>query len=1085
MDGYKYPHNPNSQPGNINMNLTPSMQQVLGTGMIPMASPPPNGFDQNPGLVMNSMTPHQPMIPQNYREFYPVMTQDSNVNTMIPNNNDLMMKNIKDNQHVVGSAIKSNVSTTKVQKRRVARACDRCRKRKIKCDEIKNLKVNKCSNCVKYGAECTFKNWEEHDSQNLLAASKNDKNNNLSNFDNDKNKLDNSSNINTPASSTSPADVIPPSKVTNNKIEKLDRKVSLIFDHIAKLEWLLDKIATNQNITSTNNTSSLTSNLNTVAPLFTNTRNKAESSLDSEGTESSSKEKKKKNTYIFNMVGNTTMMANSENLKYYASSLLTTPKLRWVLEKLTEKGELTKEKIDEFICPIKDVISVTLKWNVVQTKKLMDFSSPIYIDGIPNLNSLPPKEQSKRLLENFRATALSSVTGLIGLNDYLDIADKYYDPNYGRHKMSYSELLLLNIGVCSGASITQMMRTSDYHLRKDRYDPNKDELKIIENNALLNAMYYYNKLLMMSEGIRTIQGLLLLSGYLQVNQGIEVALGVLETAIRYSLEMGLNKVSFYEGLSLDELMIYTNLWWRCYSKDKSFSLIMSRPPMIKEDSMDMFNSQTFLSLIKSVLSTRDFDNNQVELDKLKTLKDALNYIINFCEYVPLFISCFITELILVEGKIYEDCFALNSFANTPFDKNLEKILRLHNRLQNWEADLHPCMNLKSYKQCLSTLYVQNLDGNPALFFEIACFRVLKCHFHYFYLKVVLCLFGSSYLIDNEEFFSNSVLDIPSIYRLFADDAKTSCIKMLELFQTFDYQPYVNDEIMYYFLTGVYTLFFYVIKNIDNEENDEIPVIIELLQSTHTHLIGENQESLVSDNMKWNTSIFFYTFLLQQVVTYFNKKKRKDCEVNINVQQYSEMLTKVLDYSKAMKRAAVDQLFELLKKHSFSPNFVNSEECHLELETPELVKDDSSTEQYLPLSTTLFKELTVDNLKKLRYDSTKLGPEIFSPSSNPPVASLAGGKFLMKKDTSLFPVESQEFTTVFPAYLVSRGIGTKDSNNDLDKEKLVEIEKVTAKKAKDGSKLDALFTDSFWQSDLFYDREFFFATAIRDRKILKR
>ncbi|KAF8994382.1 hypothetical protein BDQ17DRAFT_1096678 [Cyathus striatus] len=43
-----------------------------------------------------------------------------------------------------------------VKKRRVAqRACDICRRRKIKCDEPKPPH-NKCSNCFQQGVECTY-----------------------------------------------------------------------------------------------------------------------------------------------------------------------------------------------------------------------------------------------------------------------------------------------------------------------------------------------------------------------------------------------------------------------------------------------------------------------------------------------------------------------------------------------------------------------------------------------------------------------------------------------------------------------------------------------------------------------------------------------------------------------------------------------------------------------------------------------------------------------------------------------------------------------------------------------------------------
>lgn len=50
--------------------------------------------------------------------------------------------------------------TTKPAKKRVSKACDRCRRRKIKCDDLDPVS-GKCSNCIKYKVPCTFHYHEE------------------------------------------------------------------------------------------------------------------------------------------------------------------------------------------------------------------------------------------------------------------------------------------------------------------------------------------------------------------------------------------------------------------------------------------------------------------------------------------------------------------------------------------------------------------------------------------------------------------------------------------------------------------------------------------------------------------------------------------------------------------------------------------------------------------------------------------------------------------------------------------------------------------------------------------------------------
>ena len=1046
-----------------NQGISQGLNPVLSSGMN-LGIPYPTNQGMSPimstggNVPATSMNQNPQMLLHNLNQFFPNMVQDNIAkgNSMGPSHSEMSTRVGKPSSPSLsfrsGEALKST-------KRRVTRACDHCRKRKIKCDELKNNELNKCSNCIKYNAECSFKNWEENYAASLFG----NPNTNAPQYQQPVNNAVTSnpkkkeilSRINTPSISVSPVDHIMTTQATSGKIEKLDRKVSLLFDHLARLEYLMDKMVSSQTPNSVNENSPKSS-------YSTRTSTNFYARKDSNDNN--------------NNIPSAKVSDNNNDGRVFTTTLLTTQKLKWIIERLSDQKEIDETKVGDIVNPMKQMLSVSLKWHVLQTKKLMDYSSPIYIDGKPKLNPLPSKEQVKRLLENFRATALSSITGLIGLNECLEIADKYFDPKITRHRMSYSDLLLLNVSICSGASVTQVMRASDHQLRKDRYDPNKEELKTIENNTLLNSMYYYNKLSIVNEGNKTIQGVLLLSGYLQTNVNLEVALGVLETGIRYAMETGLNKKSYYEGLTFDQMMNSSSIWWRCCSKDKSFSLMLSRPPMIKDEDMNMFTNTTYLEIIKRLLANSGINIHSKNVAKLNNLNDALNYIINFCEFVPLFISYFVSTLVQIECRVYTDCFSLKSIPNYTFDQNLKRILKLREDLIDWEDQLRPCMNLKSYKQCLSTLYVQNMDGNPALFFEIACYRVLKCHFHYFYLRVIVGLLTTSYLMENQTSFTDSIHNVPNIFNVFKDDTKQSCIKMLELFQTFDYQPYVNDEIMYYFLTGVYALLFYVVKDIDNEENEEIPNMINLLHVTHVHLIGENQESLTSDNMKWNTTVFFYTSLLQQVIVYFNQNHKRAKELNLRTNQYSDMLNRVIGYSRSLKDYSVNQLFKLMKEHSFSPNEAAFQEFENDVlqGTPTM----ESNHSLQSASITLFTELTLDTLKKLKSNEPLLSLEVFHSTSNTPNLHSNATSSILKADKSLFTVEPDDFNLLVPAYKLRPPPNQKAIKNPEEQEDISLTEDENSNND-DIERMNPIFLDPFWQNNLFYDREFFFSEAVRD------
>ena len=125
----------------------------------------------------------------------------------------------------------------------------------------------------------------------------------------------------------------------------------------------------------------------------------------------------------------------------------------------------------------------------------------------------------------------------------------------------------------------------------------------------------------------------------------------------------------------------------------------------------------------------------------------MNVVVNFCQHISLFISYYVSKLVNIESRIYSTCFAVRSTLDLSFDAMLDKIVELNDSLNNWRNDLHVSMKLKSYKQYLSVLYAQNSQENPALSFEIACCRVLHCHFRSLYSIIILSMLTTSLLLS--------------------------------------------------------------------------------------------------------------------------------------------------------------------------------------------------------------------------------------------------------------------------------------------------------------------------------------------------
>ncbi|EJS41844.1 hal9p [Saccharomyces arboricola H-6] len=957
------------------------------------------------GHAVGSNIPMNVAYPNN---IYPPMEQHSQIQTQQQQDVCIMMEHTNSNDLAASS---------KNLKKRVSKACDHCRKRKIRCDEV-DPQTSKCSNCVKFQSACTFKHRDEILKKKRKLESKQNSTSDKSRHI--QNSVPNRISSSIPQSiDTVPFDSFNSNasldseiinkvsnmqnnfnKKMNSKIEKLDRKMSYIIDSVARFEWLLDKVVKKQ------------------------------------------EDKHKENNNL-----------PKPTRKIYSTAVLTAQKLYWF-----KQGLGTKVTNEEFLSPISEILSISLKWYATQMKKFMDLSSPAFFSSEIILYSLPPKRQAKRLLENFHATLLSSVTGIISLKECLDLAEKYYSES--TEKLTYPEHLLLNVCLCSGASATQpIIRGDSKYLRKDRYDPTSRELKMIENVALLNAMYYYHKLANICSGTRTLQALLLLNRYFQLTYDTELASSILGTAIRLAVDMELNRKSSYKSLDFEEAMKRRSMWWHCFCTDKLYSLILSRPPIVGEQDMDMLTDQNYYEVIKYDILP-DIIDNKGDIEKVTDVNSALNVVVNFCQHISLFISYYVSKLVSIESKIYSTCFAVRSTLDLSFDAMLDKIIELNDSLNNWRNNLHVSMKLKTYKQYLSVLYAQNSQENPALSFEIACCRVLHCHFRSLYSIVILSMLTTSLLIDNRRLYKGSRHDIPQIFMLFSVQYLDASKEMLKLFQGIDYQTHMYNEVMYQFSTAVFVLFFYVVDNIkDPKKTADVKDTIELLKKSYDHLVGENDEQLLFDNVKWNTFIVFYSHFLKFILQRYHEINGTILE--FDPKPYEEIIAKVITHSSKIKDETVDQLIMSLKSYGSFHSLQEDNEAGLaddELNTDDITSDDFTGEP--PIN--LFGELSVNILKMLKshspiYDNRDLSPL----SKNKEISD----------DSSLYPMRSDSACLVYPIH----SSDTEDSPSpDID-----------ATDNRDSSNDDSISKDfkAFSRllplGKLIYDRDYSFVNTFRD------
>ncbi|QLQ80269.1 hypothetical protein HG537_0D02700 [Torulaspora globosa] len=739
-----------------------------------------------------------------------------------------------------------------ILKKRVARACDHCRRRKIKCDTV-NPETQKCSNCTKYNAQCTFKVREDVERRRkgcdvVEMAETGPETLNVLNF--------------APGSSATESGtqlgIYPEDQMSfqrsnermaspdlSGRVEKLDRKVSSICKSLKDVQSLLTELVGRKGKVK--------------------------------GTPELPKPK----------------------IKRYYTTILTPQILIWADKRLNTYG--TEKSI---MSPINELLTITLKWQMIEKKALTDFSAPMIRNGKFQLHPLPPRAQAKRIMENIRSAMLvSSAPGLVTADYYASLIDEFYSGK----PLSYAELLLLHVSISFGAARMRILNPGDsYTLRKDRYDPSKEELQTIEYDCLLNAIYYYNKVSISGPSLTATQGLMLLSLHLRESRDSSLAFGVFTTAVKFAFDLGLHQRVSYLNLTLEEEIIRRTVWWHCANTDKWFALTQSRPALIKEQDMDLLSDHCYFDYMKTLLRLKGPSVAQ-DVEKLTDLQSCLDYVINYCDLLPTYVSYFSLKLTRIEGRVAQHCFSVRSTMDSSIDEIIDKLLHLREELNDWDDNLHPSMQLSSYKSYLSLLYVRDAAENPALTYEVACSRVVRCHFRSMHARILLGLFASSFLVDNVSLLKGSRHAISSIYRLFVNDTVEICMKMLRVFITVEYEGDIYTGLLYCLLTGVFTLILYIIKYSEEEDTHKLTEILDLLISSHSHLIGENEEYLISDNPKWNTSIFFYTILLSATIQYCQDLNLDIKYYAFNLERYNNMLTRIINHSSTIKNRSLDSL----------------------------------------------------------------------------------------------------------------------------------------------------------------------------------
>lgn len=205
---------------------------------------------------------------------------------------------------------------------------------------------------------------------------------------------------------------------------------------------------------------------------------------------------------------------------------------------------------------------------------------------------------------NFIVNLLCSKKYVMGLFE-----DYYKDDAKPRRKLKTSELLIMSISLCMSftGKLTdsfhkfQYLTDSEKRKQKKVFVESLKCLVVYYDKLFDNCVFYYHRILVINEGIETVEAILMLSLFLKVSSVASHSSYILvSVATRFAQELGLHRSFDYSNMSEEENFRRKNIWWYCFALDMEACFKDGKPPLIDDLEASLNFENDLLSSMKFI-----------------------------------------------------------------------------------------------------------------------------------------------------------------------------------------------------------------------------------------------------------------------------------------------------------------------------------------------------------------------------------------------------------------------------------------------------------------------------------------------------
>ncbi|SSD59467.1 uncharacterized protein SCODWIG_01228 [Saccharomycodes ludwigii] len=797
--------------------------------------------------------------------------------------------------------------------KRVIKACDACRKRKIKCNGEKP-----CAKCIKGLIECIYtctakKNTDKSKtrvSNKQIISLLTDKLQNIEAL------LYNATEANGRASNSSHPDH---TNINNSckSIGDIDTTSKTTTDSATNSSLKTNPDIRNDNVNATVTINATSISNNSPVPLSNNILSPSMEIRGQPGAKIIDKIATTFKKELKNELTSKTKIKNTDGFFLYYNGNTNKDYLggRSSFSIFNRHGILWLQKK----VPTKECTKILN--NMVALNSLLKKDNQMYIEKVfqrvePSLDVKPPS-LFLDLICDIICNNIWYTLYILSKDKLFELINKYktdYD------QMDTTHLFLINTIFLCGCSLIRCYYHNSHTLL--------DELDVWENIFLINSVNYYQKFSLnytdssVKDPKSCVQAMLYFSHYMENSPAPQVCFMIVSSAVAICHQIGIYDSNYIDNISdLEERLNCRIIWWNCYRIDKYLSLRVGKPELIAQNEAKGLEEKLLLDItayIKPDLFEQTKGNYSLVLENLKLSIDGLDILLYDYKL----------QLSKISSKCFVDLFSAKAAESTSFLKIESKILGLNEKLNEWCDTIPNFMRpeLRNYSEIKNKLkllkkgkplklYAYNAgttttttnhnnskndnirvpetDIDPQVYIDKLYLRVLYLllEYHLISMSINRIAIKSSWafhLNDNERLLNEDVY----VSKIFHN--ATCILEIIQLVLVDDWNPMLSNELLFTYFSAFVIVF---------GSGLSVPEYIQqtikpLIQSVKCFLKPIKEHRIV-DVLKWSAFgchiLFFMKLFFFKFEEYINTiKENKDVYNEID-DECKEILKNGYDY----------------------------------------------------------------------------------------------------------------------------------------------------------------------------------------------